>query len=179
MGQLVAFPCVPVPEPSAEAKTLAGLVGVIVTAQVDGIDLPEEFIRQEVEAALQEAGIPTFDVVDPDAMGHAGYLGLTLQAVRQEVAEVEEAPRPAGRIVRARRPRAGQAFAWAVRIELVQAVRLLRDPKSVWLGVTWSRGRMGVATRENLPACLNTALWEGIATFVRDCAESTRPASPG
>jgi len=147
MGRIVAFPK-PQSDPSPERDSLAGLAGVIVVVQTDGLDLPEDALQGDIEAVLEEAGIRTFDTVDEDAAGFAGYLGVTLQAAT-----------------------AGEHCGWTVRLELVQVVRLPRSDRQ-WLGVTWSSAKTGAAGREELAGELNRDMWDSIRLFAQDFQEA-------
>ena len=151
MGRIVPFPK-PTSEPSPERESLEGLAGVIVVVQTDGLDLPEDSLRADVEAVLEEAGIATFDTVDDDAAGYAGYLGVTLQAATTD-----------------------EHCGWTVRLELVQIVRLLRSSRR-WLGVTWSCARTGAGRHDEMATELHRDLWDSIRLFARDFQEANAAA---
>lgn len=152
MGRIVPFPK-PQSDPSPERESLAGLAGVIVVLQTDGLNLPEDSLRSDIEAVLEEAGIPTFDTVDDDAAGYAGYLGVTLQAATSDT-----------------------HCGWTVRLELVQVVHLLRSQRR-WLGVTWSCARTGAAGQDDMARGLNRDLWDSIRLFARDYQEANAVAA--
>ena len=132
--------------------TLRGLSGVNVqvepvNADAEGDGLLRTDLQTDVESALREAG---FEVVTQSRL-FAAVQGTPVLHLDVMTAGFRE------------------RYVYSIRLELWQAVRLVRDPSAQALAVTWCAPQLlGVVTRESL-FTLRQTVRSTVDEFVRDC----------
>jgi hypothetical protein len=128
-----------------------------VNADAERDGLLREDLRAIVEAALQASGIGVVDTphLFADIRG-TPFLHVDVMTIRVD-----------GR------------YAYSVRLELWQAVRLERDPAISTLGATWSGAQVvGTVEAERLVE-VTAAVRAAVQEFTRDCAAVPEPPRRG
>jgi len=132
--------------------TLRGLSGVNVqvepvNADAEGDGLLRTDLQTDVESALREAG---FEVVTQSRL-FAAVPGTPVLHCDVMTAGF------------------GERYVYSIRLELWQAVRLVRDPSAQALAVTWFAPQLiGMVTKESL-FTLRQTVRSTVDEFVRDC----------
>jgi len=139
-----------------EDESLRHLKGVAVAVEkinpdLEKLGLKRDQVKQEVEARLERAGIKL--LTEKDVFTGKPWLYININAF--EALE-------------------GRLLIFAISEELIQKVRLVRDPLISTTAVTWSASRAGYADRGQAGE-INRVVGELVDRFIQDYSQANLP----